>query len=176
MSVLVSELGSDPYNTTVGNHLKAKSSKEQASQIWRYLSSFCPMRSWTSPNQPLQYVYILKPHMSFSPPSQQRNQQRLPSWWPTSVPASDHRTHNPQKKKNKKKNRCWDWWVTVVVETQDKRPMVFHVSCYRCPCLLRAATRRRSPTPAEDPHRRDNLCFQFKLFGVLLVNFEFLFS
>ena len=94
-SVLVSEQTSNPYNTTVDNHLKAKPSKKQASQIWRYLSSFCPMRSWTSLNQPLQFVYTPKPHMSFSSPSQQRSQRCLPSWWLTSVPASDHRTINP---------------------------------------------------------------------------------
>ena len=94
------------YNTTVDNHLKAKPSKEQASQRWQYVSSFCPMRSWTSPNQPLQSVYTPKPHMRFSPPSQQRSlQRRLPSRWPPSMPASDHRTHNPQTTKKKKKKK-----------------------------------------------------------------------
>ena len=68
MLFLVSKQTSGPYNTIVDNHLKAKPSKEQASQIWQYLSSFCPMRSWTSPNQPLQSIYTLQaPHEFFIP-------------------------------------------------------------------------------------------------------------
>ena len=68
MLFLVSKQTSGPYNTIVDNHLKAKPSKEQASQIWQYLSSFCPMRSWTSPNQPLQSIYTPQaPHEFFIP-------------------------------------------------------------------------------------------------------------
>ena len=99
MLVLISEQTSGSYNTTVDNHLKAKLSKEQANQIWQYLSSFCPMRSWTSPNQPLQFVYTPFGHMSFSSPNQRRSLRLLPSWWPPSVPASNHRTHEKKKKK-----------------------------------------------------------------------------
>ena len=40
--------------------------------------------------------------MSFSSPSQQRSQWRLPSRWPTSVPTSDHKTHAHKPKKKKK--------------------------------------------------------------------------
>ena len=51
---------------------------------------------------PAIHIYPQAPH-EFLAPSQQRSQWLLPSQWPPSVPASNHKTHNPQTTQKKEK-------------------------------------------------------------------------
>ena len=90
-------------------------------------------------------------------------------------------------------SHCKAQHLTSLTSRQNPKPQHLTLDHRRCqslrgatatpPCLvlplsprLRTATRRRSPTPAEDPHCKHCLYLQFNIFWALLVSFEIPFS
>ena len=140
--------------------------------------------------------FLLGPRkFPFSCVSQYQKKKRDPRKTHHSQAAKTHKinTHRHGTQQPPAASHCKAQHLTSLTSRQNPKPQHLTLDHHRCqsprraaatpPCLmpplsprLHAATRRRSPTPAKDLHRRDCLYLQFNFFWVLLVSFEILFS